>query len=262
MNLQNDFYVQAILNYAPRTMEIKQPRVSGTKATVFVAQDQSNKRIFRFKSNNETHRNHSVSQVLYPYCIRVPRSDIYAYQDKEMEVYPYMQGRTLFEYLQQGMTTSELARVYADIAIEIKKLSMIPLDKFQGINNKDCAQVAQNNILNKTKSTFLANGVYYATQIMNAGPKTICHCDLNPRNILLDDNKHLSGILDLEAVSIANINFATAIAGYYLKLQGQDPNLFYKTIDMVIPDQLNAARIKVLEKVFSFYFSRYIPRQK
>lgn len=260
--LPNDLYSRAILNYAPMTTDIASPSVSGANASVFIARGPTEKQIFRYKSDAVSLRNHDISKILINYNIRMPRTKIYFFNERAIEVYPYIPGRTLYEYILDGLTQREIKRIYVDIAAGMKRMGQIPVSKFDKIPNKDCAQIARNNILTKTHSHILAQGVYYGTQILNHGPKTICHCDLNPRNIILDDKRKLAGILDLDAISVANINFAVALCGYNLKSIGQNQDLFYRTVDFTIPNQLNKYRIKVLEKIFQSYFSRYCKKEK
>lgn len=253
----NNFYSHAILNYAPQTTEISAPTISGTQANIFIAKSKKEKQIFRYKSDETSLRNLNISKILFGHGIHVPHTKIFFYKQRALEVYPYIPGRTLFEYIQDGMTTLEIERVYLEIALEMKQMGQIPISKFDNIKNKNCAQVAKYNILTKTQNPILAHSVFYGTQILNNGPKTICHCDLNPRNIVLDTKHHLAGILDLDAISVANINFSVALCGYNLKHVGQNPELFYKMAGSIMPNQLNKNRIKIMEKIFEFYFSKY-----
>ena len=156
-----------------------------------------------------------------------------------------------------GMTKQQIQDNYASMAIQMKKIADIPAQNFQNIENKDCSSVAQSNIVNKTRSWILGQFVKYGTKLLNYGEQSVCHCDFTPRNIILDDNMQISAILDLNAVSVANINFSIAITGLSLESNNLQKHDFYSICNDIMPNQIHSKQIEAIENICKLYFRCY-----
>lgn len=253
------FCYKAIRNTTNNIRRVDRPFIAGTNSQVLIVETlDGNKTVFRFNDRCVAHRNHDVSQVLANHDVNVPQIKLHLYGGQYFETYPYIAGLTLQEYLDMGLTHQQIQDNFASIALQMKKIADIPVQNFQNIENKCCASVAQSNIITKTRSRILGQFVKYGTQILNHGPQSVCHCDLTPRNIVLDDNMNLSAILDLNAVSIANINFSIAITGLSLENNNLNRHDFYRICNDIMPNRIHRKQIDIIENICKLYFRCYI----
>ncbi|MBO5946859.1 MAG: hypothetical protein J6Q44_01805 [Alphaproteobacteria bacterium] len=251
------FYHRAINNTVQNIRRVYVPVVRGTNSRIYIIETlDGTKTVFRFNSRQIAHRNYDISKVLRAQDIPVPEIDLHLYQGQYFETYPYISGQTFQECLNMGMSKSEILNTYAIMANQIHKMLNVPLHNFQNIENKNCSSVAQSNVVHKSGLWSFGQCVKYGTKLLNTGKQHICHCDFTPRNIVLDNKKQLT-ILDLNAVSIANINFALALTGMSLRANKLNPHEFYRVCDDIIPGQIQPKRIDFTEQICSLYFHGY-----
>ncbi len=252
-----DFYRDIVLDLVPQGTQIFAPQTQGTMSYVLVANTEPEKTVFKFSKSPTDHRTEYISEILTAYQIPVPKIDTIIKHGLTIEKYPYMPGKTMHEYMNTGITDSERDIIYSDILNLIEKIGAIPKSEFDKIPNKACHQVSESNIVHKTNNPTIGRIVRYATQILNTGPQTICHCDISTKNILLDTNKRVCALLDLNAVSICNINFAMALTGNNLTKANLDPTIFYRIASTKFTTKLNNPRIRALQQIFGIYLSQY-----
>lgn len=253
-----NFYHSAIFDVSKDVARIDAPVVRGTKHIVFIATGvDSVKTVFRFCDKDIAIRNHDISRILVNRGIAVPHVQLHSYHGQFFETYPYISGITLAESIRFGMPKSQTPEIFYAIAANIKKMSDIPIEAFNDVPNKNCSDVAMSNILKKKESWLLGQGVKYGTVALNAGRHSVCHCDLGPNNIIMDARDGVSAILDLDAVSIANVNFSIATAGVALERHGLDFNKFYRICHDVMPRLVSKSRIELSHKICKMYFRAY-----
>ncbi|MBR5566534.1 MAG: phosphotransferase [Alphaproteobacteria bacterium] len=253
------FCYKAIQHTTDNIRRVDRPFIAGTNSQVLIVETFDGKKtVFRFNDRCVAHRNHDVSQVLANHGVDVPQIKLHLYNGQYFETYPYVSGLTMQEYLDMGMTHQQIQDNYATIALQMKKIADIPVQNFQNIKNKNCASVAQSNIVNRTHSWVLGQFVKYGTKMLNYGPQSICHCDLTPRNIVLDDNMNLMTILDLNAVSVANINFSVAITGLSLEHNNLNKQDFYSVCNDIMPNRIHRQQIDIIENICKLYFRCYV----
>ncbi len=253
----NSFYDNIVRDLAPNDAVIYNPAINGTMSYVFIAETASEKTVFKFSKYPSVSRTAKIANILQKYNIPVPQIENIVYRGQNIEKYPYMPGKTFYEYMADDMTPTEKQRVLSDILSVMKKISEIPTSEFDTVPNPYCHQIAEQNTINKTNCNILGHAVRYATQIMNTGRQTINHCDINPKNILLDTNKRLCGILDLGAISVCNIHYALALGGNILQHYGVSADDFYRAAAKTYPNQLNQTRLSVLQWAAGHYFKQY-----
>ena len=73
----------------------------------------------------------------------------------------------------------------------------------------------------------------------------------------MNDNKDITAIMDLNAISVANINFAIAITGLSLEKNNLDKNEFYRVCSEIIPTKICDTRIRLAEHACRLYFAQY-----
>lgn len=259
MNTQHqNFYHNAIYGSGYDVLRLQIPVVNGRNSRVFIADtSRAGRLVFRFDSRNIALRNQGISSLLVAHGMCVPNVKVHQYNNCLYEVYPYLSGTTFQECLNFGMSTSQILDTYEKIAYQIKKMSDIPVQKFASIENSDCSSVAQSNIIAKTGNRAQGYIVKHGTDLLNLGPKTVCHCDLTPCNVILTDDDKPVSILDLNAVSVANINFCVAISGLSLIRNKLNPAMFYDACNDIMPGQINRMRLAVTEKICALYFRGY-----
>lgn len=251
------FYHRAINNTMHNIRRMDAPVIRGTNSHIYIIETfDGDKTVLRFNPRQVAHRNHDISQVLVSHDMPVPVIDLHLYQGQYFESYPYLSGLTFQECLDMGMAKSEILDTYGVMAQQIKKMSDIPVRDFRNIENKNCSSVAQSIVVNKTGWWTLGQCVKYGTKLLNAGEQHICHCDFTPQNVVLGDKGQLA-ILDLNAVSVANINFALAITGLSLRNNKLSPHEFYRICDDIIPALIQPKRINITEQICNLYFRGY-----
>lgn len=252
------FYLSAIRDTVRDIVRIDTPVLRGSNSHIFIVETKDGARtVFRFNPRHVAHRNHDISHVLSSHDVPVPLVKLHLYQGQYFETYPYLAGYTFQECLNMGMSKSEILDTYDMMAQQIKKMTEIPVHNFKNIENKNCSSVAQSNIVRKTNSWLLGQGVKYGTKLLNAGDQNICHCDFTPQNVVFDAGKNTISVLDLNAVSVANINFALAITGLSLQHNKLNQHDFYRVCDDVLSGGINARRIDATERVCALYYRNY-----
>ncbi len=258
-----NFYHHAILSVSRSIKSVTQPVVSGCNSRVFIVEDaKGNKTVFRFDYRANAHRDYDVSQILLAHQINAPRVSLHLYQGQFFETYPYLPGRTLQEQLTTRHDWREINRhdIFTEIAWQMKKIADIPVRDFKNIENKDCSSVARTNILDATHNSILGYAIKYGTMLLNSGEQCVCHCDLTPQNVIWDKDGRISAVLDLNAVSIANVNFAAAITGLALENNKLNPDDFFAVCRDIMPDQMNHQHFCAAKKILQRYFQLYAKR--
>ena len=253
-----NLYYNAIYGTTVGVKRIGMPTIHGTNHLVFIVETVDGaKSVFRFCPQVVAHRNQEISRVLTANNISVPRVKVYDSNGCWFEKYEFIPGSTLQERLTPGVSKRELLPIYESMANHIKKMAEIPVCKFNDVTNKYCSDVAQSNIIKKTGSRPLGALVKYGTMLLNSGSQHICHCDFGPHNIVMNDNNQVSAVLDLDAFSIANVNFSIAIAGLALQRNRLDVSDFYNVCRDFMPRMVCRSRIRFAEKICKTYFSAY-----
>lgn len=252
------FCLRAILSVESGIKRIQQPSVLGKNGTVFIVEKiNGDKTVFRFGQRHTVHRNTDISQILSKHSINAPKIQSHLFQGYYFETYPYLRGQTLAEKLKNKDIICCPQDVCAGVAVQIKRLAEIPVADFQNIENKFCHNVAQKNMQNASKSHVAGQIVKVGTKLLNHGSQSICHCDLTPENIIVADNMMPKAILDLNAISISNVNFAVAISAMGLERYNIDQNLFLHIADDIMPGQINKNRIHRFQSIHKQYLGIY-----
>ena len=155
----------------------------GVHQTYIVEEKNGKKSIFRFSSKKTALENIQTSQILRKYNIPVPNIGVYKIGTKFCEIYPFIEGQTLHEKHNQGLSKEDIEKIYRQIYDICLAISKIPTKEFQHLTTP----------VTKTDRLF---------QIMNLAPLVVGHNDLHDKNILIDDNNNVCGILDLDSISI------------------------------------------------------------
>ncbi|MBR5904258.1 MAG: hypothetical protein IKZ49_01850 [Alphaproteobacteria bacterium] len=113
----------------------------------------------------------------------MPNISVYKIGTKFCEIYPFVEGKTLHEKHNQGLSKEDIEKIYKQIYDLCLAISKVPVSELQHITTP----------VTKTDRLF---------QIMNFAPLVAGHNDLHDKNILIDDNNNVCCILDLDSISI------------------------------------------------------------
>ena len=253
-----NFYLHAILDAESDVVRIRRPTVSGKNSAVFVVEKSDGRKVvFRFDSEQNVRRNYQIGHILNCNGITSPDVNMHMCRGQFFETYPYLTGKTLAEKLKIYGSDACSQDVCAGIAAKIKQLSKIPVYELNNVDNNFCHQVARKNMQNATHNVLAGTMVKYGTIWLNRGEKSVCHCDLTPENIIVDDKCQATAILDLNAISVANVNFALAIAGLGLMRYDVNPDMLYQIAADMMPGQVNVHRIESVSGIYQKYLNLY-----
>lgn len=213
MKLHTDeFYYSAIKNAFPNSWNIRVPAVAGLVSPVFICDTPTGPKVCRFSEYDIVFRNRYVSNLLTLNDIPVPRTDIRAYMDSWFEVYDYCPSQTLYERVNAGMTDTEIFNTYKrviDIQRQISDIS--PIDFRPG----RCKHMSEVFFVTQCmRLPTILSQLYTSVHKLfsTRGKMYVLHNDLNSRNVLVDDNGHVSRLIDLDAVALCNESFSVLMS--------------------------------------------------
>lgn len=162
-------------------VEITRPSYMGEVHSIYIVKSKYGKDIFRFSDKQTASQNMIKSQVLRKYNIPVPNIGFYKIGTKYCEQYAFIEGKTLYERQQEGLSKEQIQKIFSQIYDICHRMSNIPIQEFKSVCFKQY----------KTDFFF---------QLMNLSPMVIGHDDLHDKNILLDKDDNVCAFLDLDAV--------------------------------------------------------------
>lgn len=131
--------------------------------------------------------NENVSKVLTKHGFNVPKTQVIKINSEFCEVYPFIEGTTLFERsLNHDISPEKIRKIYKQMIDILYELRTIP-----------CYEI--NEEYDKCQP-LLHRIVHEYFKDINQSKNTVCHYDLTDKNILLDNQNNICGILDLDSV--------------------------------------------------------------
>lgn len=172
--------------YGKDTARIYNPKFVGEHHPIYIVEHYGHKEIFRLSTKACAHRNYKVSRLLIKYGIPVPNIKFYTINGKYFENYPFIEGKTLYERHQEGISDETIKKIYTQLCDICYRMSTIPTKEAKDI-----------------KLHFCKTDWFFA--ILNRSPRVIGHCDLNDKNILLNKDDNICAILDLDEVNLKTL---------------------------------------------------------
>ena len=106
---------------------IRTPKIRGSLGSVFISKSQSSRIEYVYKFNHPALalKNAVVARMLNDHGIPTPEINIHLNSGQCFEQYKIIPGKTLYECIGDGMTSSDIDSVYAEILAMFYKMSMI-----------------------------------------------------------------------------------------------------------------------------------------
>ena len=203
----SDLHISAINYLYPNAKEVALPCIRGHIRDVYIITNEHDEKfVCRFSNEKTAKHNLNASQLLTKYSIPVPQVTICKYNSQYCEIYPFIKGKTFCERISDGLSKDKFDRIYNQLFDIAYKISQIPVDNTLNIS--------------LPLPTRLIKGLF---NVLNPESKRqLCHYDMYPSNIVLDDQDNVCGLLDLDSVTAISLRFAlfvvmrdAAIRGYY-----------------------------------------------
>ena len=222
--------IDNIKSLFPYDVEISQPTCMGKVHSVYIVKSKNHKIVLRFSDRQTALQNAFKSQVLRKYEIPVPNIGVYKIGSKYCEEYTFIEGQTLYERSKQNLSQDSIAKIYNQLYDICYKMSKIPTTEFSGL------------YFPVTKSDILF-------QTMNLAPRVIGHSDLHDKNILIDKDDNVCGLVDLDSVLMR------PFALFLIKLFEQAKNYGYdiESIKTFNPDVYNNGNLLDLRQQVEIY---------
>ena len=211
-NEQN--YIDAIQSVYPESWYIRQPDIKGFVGTVFFAETENGTIVCKFNDKDIIQHNYQISQLLQPKDMIIPHTQKHMFADTYFESYKYCPGKTLYEYMKNDMTPNQIFDIYKQTIPVQQELSKIPPEKIKC----DWGNFAYQSFVRCRKKSesyliALAFGFLYKT-LSTRGKPRLFHNDIQPKNLLVDEDMNLSGIIDLDSIALCNESFAVLYTLY------------------------------------------------
>lgn len=232
--MTNDKYIRLIQNNIDDDVTIEKPKFSGMVHPVYIVTINGKKTIFRFSDEKCAKRNAIISKILKEYGITAPEIKIQKFGDIYCETYPFIDGITLYERSQRGLSQQQIDNIYNQIIGLCNKLSKIPTDKIPG-NEK------------YYQTRYKIKLLYF--KLMNMAPEKVYHQDLNPKNIILDKNDNLYAILDIDSINKAPM----VLAFIELMQSGKYFGFTPKTLQRFCPEIYNNGKMLNLDNQLKLF---------
>lgn len=218
--------------YGTKDVKVYCPTLVGVHHTIYIAEIDGSKTVFRFSSKDCAFRNLYVSRILKKHGIPVPDISVYKINEKYCEIYTYIEGKTLYERHQEGISEETIKKVYVQLCDICLRMSKIPVTEVTGLHLHTC----------KTDLFF---------KILNLSPRVIGHSDLNDKNILLDNNDNICAILDLDDINLKT--FELFLLHLFDIAQEKGYGYTVENIPDFFPNKPNKYRAISLSKQYKIY---------
>ena len=249
MNNQ-DKHISTIKKLHGENATIYKPKICGIAHSVYVAENNEHKTVYRFSNEITAHHNLFVSQQLQSIGLCVPNVSVCNCDGQCIETYPFIEGKTFHERLVEGLSIEKQDAVYKQLFDISYKISKIPYDyQFE----------LPHPIILKTISLLF--------RTLGIKQKEIYHTDLHARNIILDKQDNVRAILDLDAVypeyfSVVLLHLIQDAKGYNYPIDNM--KYFSKLIDnknCIFNLETQMKIYSIIRNTFRFFANDFIYKQ-
>ena len=167
------------------------------------------------------------------------------------EAYPTLAGDTLYECVGRGATKTELESIYHQAIYYFEKMSQIDFSDIYFGNLKSAHQTAYNDTT-ATNGAIMGNLVAMFVRLMNIGMPAshgLYHHGMTPKNILVSPNGKITGLLDIDEVSVCNKNYAFGVLAAKASLIGININALCDKYERTTGQKLNRHQISAIAAI-------------
>ena len=236
--------VRSVMPYA---YDIRYPNIPGCLNSVAIARSKHGEFVFKINHHDMANKNAVVSELLNDGGIHVPHVNVHTYNATCFEKYRIIPGRTLYECM-GDMSYEQIHAIYACVVRNFAEMSRIDWAAVKDMPCKYMHQVAKYNVsdVNNPVMGKLFSGAVRAMNMGDADDIGLYHCGLTPENIIVDNNGHFSGIVDLDEVAISNQNYAFAIMAAKYQKMGFDSSELIDYYEKISNKKLNRHHIDTM----------------
>lgn len=248
------FYKNAILNKYPNATNLRQPNITGSQQNVILADVDGQTYVFKFAKSDITKKNEHVSKIYNQNNIPCPVISAHKYKDIYFEEYKILPGKTLFEHVGNGIEAEKIKQIYREILVCFAKMGQIKPYKLTGFSHKYMHAVAEQHISNTNNYLLgkLFMGFVYLMNQGNPQDKAVFHTDITPKNVVVSEDGHLVGFLDIDTAAVSDVNFAFgAMAAKYAQL-GFDIKELFDYYEQISGKKLNRNKISAFANLNNF----------
>ncbi len=246
-------YFSAVRSVIPYAFDICQPRIQGSLRSVFIVKSADGDFICKFNHREMAIKNATVASVLLDHGVPAPQISVHNYKEFWFELYPMIRGQTLYEYVGQGMNYIKMQHAYKSLVDGFARMDEINVSALNDLKYKYTHQVAKQNITD-TNNRIMANVFSGAVRLMNRGTNAhmgVYHCGITPKNVVLNENADLMGLLDMDEVSIADRNYAFAMMAAKYQQFGYDVMDLVNYYELKTGNELDHNKIKNISNLIN-----------
>lgn len=240
-------YSSVIHSVIPDVTNIAMPSIKGSQRNVFIANSDNGKFVCKFNHRDLAIKNSIVSELLSSNGINVPKIKVVNYSNYWIEIYPMIDGETLYSRIGAGLPEHKINDVYYDIVDNFAKMDAVSSDVLnQKSTIKHTHQVANINISDTTNKV-IAKIFSDAIRLINkTADKNVglYHCGMTPKNTILNNDDKLNGFVDLDEVAICDKNYAFGMMAAKYQLLGKNPMRLIEYYEDATGKELNHKKIK------------------
>ncbi len=161
--------------------------------------------VYKISDPKTSMHNLLMAQILLKNNIPVPDSKIFISGGTYFEKYKIIPGITASLVMANDLLThNQILDILTQALTLDKKISTLGIENTALVNDLVlCDRRYKHHI--KTYGKFIANVYYHINKRQTmSGNVTLHHYDLNPANILLDENNNIRALLDLDSIAICD----------------------------------------------------------
>lgn len=247
-------YKDAIQNTFHDVIDITYPAHRGQQNTMLFVKTADGDYATKFNTSNMVLKNHYVSHVAAQNGILTPDISIAGHKGVWFEHYPLLHGKTLFERMNDGMPTHAVKRAFDEILVQFMRMGNLPVKTLRPYKCLNVHETAYEHTKN-THGPALAYTLMAIVYLMNRGKQKnigLYHCDISPKNVIVDENGKLISFLDMDSMAISNRDYAFgAMADHWARI-GFDSNELYDKYEHMTGCKLNRMRINTMANMLNF----------
>lgn len=243
-----EFYKHAIYSIYDGVIDIKYPKLRGHQNSLMFVITNYGEFVVKFGSRDMVLKNSAVSHLASENGIPTPDITAVEFKDIWFETYPLIKGKTLFEYIRDGMPINAIKQAFEDMLTNFVRMERLPIEQ---INGSKCSQVHETAYEHGKQSNGLtiARLLRKIVYVMNLGwarNTGLYHCDITPKNVIVDANGHLTSFLDIDSMAISNRSYAFSVLADKWVEQGFCLNELYDKYEYMIGRAINRTRINAM----------------